>query len=68
MKLFISISNYIFELETNVFTVGNVTVRCIVVCMAARSFSASLQLLKNHMEPVSYTANTTNSWVLIGKV
>ena len=67
MKLSISISNYISKLATNVLNIGNRTVRGIVGCVLARSFSASLQITNDHMAPVSNIADTVNLWVLIGK-
>ena len=54
-------------MATNVFSVGNVIFRGIMVDTVASSFSASLQLINDHVAPVSNIANTENSWVLIGK-
>ena len=42
MKSSISMSNSISIVETNVYPVGNITVRGFVICTVAGSFSASL--------------------------
>ena len=67
MKLSISISNSTALVATNVFPAGNVMVRDVVVCIVADGFSTSLQLTNNHLDPVSYKADTANLWLLIGK-
>ena len=67
MKLSIGISNYISEVATNVFPIGKITVRGIMVCTIAGRFFASLQLTNNCVEPVSSIADITNPWILIGK-
>ena len=58
---------FIADVATNVFPIGNVTGRGIVICMVASSFSASLQLTNNHVVPVSNMADTANLWVYTGK-
>ena len=67
MKLSISISNYTAIVATNVLPIGNVIVRGIVVCTAASSFSASLQLTNNHVTLVPNLDDSVNLWVLIIK-
>ena len=54
-------------MATNVFLVGNITFKGIVVFTVAGSFAASLQLTNDHMAPVSNIAGTVNPWVLSGK-
>ena len=63
MKSSISISNWIAEVATIVFPVGIVTVRGIVVYAIAFSFAANLQLMNDHVAPVSSIAGTVNLWV-----
>ena len=67
MKLSISMSNYIAKVATNVFPIGNDTVRAFVVCKLAGTFSASLLLTNDHMVPVYNIVDTANPWILIGK-
>ena len=51
------------NVATNVFLVGNIIVKGIMVCMVASSFSASLQLTNDCIVPVSNMAGTANPWV-----
>ena len=48
---------------TNVFPIGNVMVRAIMVYTVAGSFSASLRLVNDCTEPVSNIVDTGNPWV-----
>ena len=60
-------SSCIADVATIVFSIGNVTVRSIVVCTVAGSFAASLQLTNNCMAPVSNIAAIVNPWVWTNK-
>ena len=60
-------SNYASKVATNIFPIGIVMVRSIVVCMVAGSFSASLWLINDCMAPLSKIANTANLRVLVSK-
>ena len=53
-------SNYIANVVTNVFPIGNVIVRGVMVCMVASSLPASTQLTKDHMAPISNMTDTGN--------
>ena len=55
------------DVATNAFPVGNVTVKGILGCTVAGSFSARLRLTNGHMAPVSNMADTENPWVWTGK-
>ena len=55
--------NCVANVATNIFPVGNIIVKSIVVYMVAGSFAASLQLTNDHMAPVSNIARTANLWV-----
>ena len=54
-------------MATNIFLIGNIMVRGIVVCIVASSFSASLQLANDHVVTVSNITDTANPWVLTGE-
>ena len=56
-------SYFIANVATNVFPVGNVIVKGIVVCTVAGSFAASLQLTNDRIAPVSNISGTENLWV-----
>ena len=56
-------SNYIDAVITDVFPVGNVIVKGIVVCIVAGSFAASLWLTNDRIAPISNIASTANPWV-----
>ena len=51
------------SVATNNFSVINIMVKGILVCIVASSFYASLQLTNKHVAPVSNNAGTTNPWV-----
>ena len=51
------------NVATNIFPVGNITVKGVVVCMVAGSFAASSQLTNDCMAPMYNNAGTTNPWV-----
>ena len=53
-------SNCLVNVATNVFPVGNITVKGVVVCTVVGSFSASLQLTNDYVVPVSNIAGTEN--------
>ena len=42
-------------------------VRGVMVCMVAGSFAANLQLMNNHVAPVSSIIGTANPWVWMDK-
>ena len=52
---------------TNIFPVGNIAPKGIVVCMVAGSFAASLWLTNNRVVPVSNMAGIANLWVWTDK-
>ena len=56
-------SNCIANVATNIFPVGNITFKGVVVCTVAASFDASLQLTNDHVAPVSNIVGTVNPWV-----
>ena len=51
------------NVATNIFPVGNTTVKGVVVYTVAGSFSSSFQQTNDHMVPVSNIAGTVNQWV-----
>ena len=55
--------NYISNVATNVFPIGNILVKGIVGCTVAGSFSASFRLTNDHIVLVSNIADTANLWV-----
>ena len=60
MKVSISMSNYIAIVATNVFPIGNATIKGIMVCMVAGSFSTNLWLTNDHVAPTSNIAEIVN--------
>ena len=56
-------SNYMSNVATSVFPVGNITVKGIMGCTVAGSFSASFQLTNDCITPVFNMAGTLNLWV-----
>ena len=63
LKSSMSMSIFFIYMATNVFPIGNIMVKGIMVCMVAGSFSASLQLTNNRVVPVFNMAGTVNLWV-----
>ena len=56
-------SNYITDVVTSVLPVGYVTVKDVMGCTVAGSLSASLQLMNDHVVPLSNMAGIANLWV-----
>ena len=59
--------NCMANMATNVFPIGNIIIKGIVICMVAGSFTASLQFTNNCVAPVFNKVGTANSWIWTGK-
>ena len=67
IKLSINIFNSIADLAANVFLIGNIMVKGVVVYTVAGSFAASLQLTSDRVVPVSNMDGSENPGVCINK-
>ena len=56
-------SNYMADVATNFFLVGNIMVKVLLGCTVSSSFSARFQLTNDRVAPVSNIMGTENPWV-----